>query len=121
MTEPLQPSQRRVEQVLEQGLERIQTPEEARAVVERIEQQCSGENEMDRAQVAAQKLERQRDPSENQTDAAATTIERAAQGPTDADAVAHALETTAAQAVAPTEAAPAVTEAAQAALSPARP
>jgi undecaprenyl-diphosphatase len=108
--------QQRVEQVLEHSLEKIQTPEEARAVVDRIEQQCSGETEVHRAQVAAQQVKTEA-PTEN----AAALIERAAEKPSTPDGVADALETTAAQAVAPTPAAPEVVEAAQAALSPSRP
>jgi undecaprenyl-diphosphatase len=117
MTEPLNPSQKRVEQVLEHELELIQTQDDAQAVVERIEQQCSGQTEFDRAQAAARTLEG--DAVEGQAEAAAATIERAAQAPSVADSVANALETTAAQTVAPTAAAPEVVQAAQAALSPA--
>jgi undecaprenyl-diphosphatase len=109
----------RVEQVLEHILEGIRSPEDAQAVVDRIEQQCSDETELDRGQAAARTLERQ--PADDPTEAAATTIERAARKPSAPEAVADALETTAAQSVAPTEAAPDVAEAAQAALSPSRP
>jgi undecaprenyl-diphosphatase len=119
MTEPLKPSQQRVEQVLERGLERIQTPEDAQAVVDRIEQDSAGQTEVDRATAAARALER--DEAEDQTEAAAATIERSAQVPSTPDAVANALETTAAQTVAPTAAAAEVVQAAQAALSPASP
>jgi membrane-associated phospholipid phosphatase len=121
MTEPLKPSQQRVEQVLEHGLEQIQTPDDAEAIVERIERQCSDQTEVDRARAAAQQTHTTTSATRAPTEAAATLIERAAQAPSTRDAVANALETTAAQAVAPTGAAPEVVDAAQAALSPKRP
>src|SRR5688572_12432181 len=112
MAEPLQPSQRRVERVLEHGLEQIQTPEQAREVVDRIEHQCAGETEDERGQAAAEQTAARPNP----TDAAASVIEHAS-----TDGVAGALEATAAQAVAPTPAAPKVAEAAQAAMAPGQP
>jgi undecaprenyl-diphosphatase len=109
-----QQAKQRVERVLEEGLERIQTPEVARAVVARVERLSAGDTEAERAADAA----RQTAGSANQPAAAARTIERAADdGPTTASAVAQVLEQTAEQTVAPTPAAETVVEAAQATLA----
>jgi undecaprenyl-diphosphatase len=105
---------KRVERVLEEGLERVETPEAARAVVARIEKMSAGHTEAEVAQAAANQTATAPDPAS----AAADTIERAADQPAATErAVADVLTTTAAQSVAPTRAADPVIEAAQATLS----
>jgi len=107
--------QQRVERVLEQGLERVQTPEAARAVISRVERLSRGKTEEQSGQVAVHPGA----PSETDKErAAATTIEHAAERRSPESAVAAALTTTAAETVAPTPAAPKIVEAAQAALTP---
>src|SRR5215212_1569723 len=49
---PVDPEQQRVERVLEQGLERVQTPEAARAVINRVERLSRGKTEEQSGQVA---------------------------------------------------------------------
>jgi len=96
--------EQRVERVLEEGLERIDSPEAARAVVSRLERLSKGATEAGRGDSAGQPS-----PSE-----AAATIEQAsAQG-----AVADVLDKVAEQTVAPTPAAETVVTAAQKALAP---
>src|SRR5579864_9735354 len=96
--------EQRVERVLEDGLERIDSPEAARAVVSRLERLSEGATEAGRDDSAGQPS-----PSE-----AAATIEQAsAQG-----AVADVLDKVAEQTVAPTPAAETVVTAAQKALAP---
>jgi undecaprenyl-diphosphatase len=119
VSQPVDGNQQRVERVLEEGLERVQTPEVARAVIARVERLSHGKTEEQLGQVAAEQTT-QAAPDE-QTRAAATTIEHAAEKPKPESALAAALATTAAQSVAPTTAAPKVVEAAQAALTPSAP
>jgi membrane-associated phospholipid phosphatase len=109
--EPVDESQQRVERVLEQGLERVQTPEAAHAVVTRIERLAAHKTEAGLGEAVAA-------THEGSTAAAADAIEHAAERAKPESALAAALATTAAETVAPTEAAPKVTEAAQAALTP---
>jgi undecaprenyl-diphosphatase len=104
---------KRVERVLEEGLERVETPEAARAVVARLEKMSAGHTEAELGEAAADHTVAAADP----TDAAAKTIERAAAQPTTPRAVADVLTTTAAQSVAPTPAAEPVVEAAQATMA----
>jgi undecaprenyl-diphosphatase len=112
-------SQQRVERVLEHELEQIKTPEAARAVVERVERLRGSKTESDLA-VVGEKTNAEAAPVD-QTESAAETIERAAERKRPEAALAATLATTAAQSVAPTEAAPKVVEAAQAALTPSAP
>ena len=102
---------KRVERVLEEGLERIETPEAARAVVARIEKMSAGRTEAEAGEAAANETATAADPAS----AAADNIERAAREPTGTErAVAEMLTTTAAQTVAPGPAAEPIVEAAQA-------
>jgi undecaprenyl-diphosphatase len=96
--------EQRVERVLEEGLERIDSPEAAHAVVTRLERLSKGSTEAERGDAAGQPT-----PSE-----AAATIEQTA---TDG-AVADVIEKVAEQTVAPTPAAETVVTAAQAKLAP---
>jgi undecaprenyl-diphosphatase len=106
-------AEQRVQRVLEQGLERVQTPQAAKAVVARVERLCCDLTEQDRAAAAA---------TEHHAAAqAAATIERAAQQPSTPAAVADVLAKTAVETVAPTPAAPHVLQAAQSALTPSAP
>jgi hypothetical protein len=115
VADPVDAEQQRVERVLEQGLERVQTPEAARAVISRVERLSRGKTEEQSGQIAVHPAA----PSETDKErAAATTIEHAAERRTPESAVAAALTTTAAETVAPTPAAPKMVEAAQAALTP---
>jgi undecaprenyl-diphosphatase len=108
-------AEQRVERVLEQGLERVETPRAAHAVVTRLERLAAGKTEVSRGADAA--LETATSPDEPA--AAATLIERAATAPGPAETdVAEALTEAAAQAVAPSPAAEPVVAAAQAALKP---
>jgi undecaprenyl-diphosphatase len=105
---------KRVERVLEEGLERVETPEAARAVVARIEKMSAGHTEAEAGEAAASQTATAPHPAS----AAAETIERAAKEPaTTEQAVAEVLTTTAAQTVAPGPAAELVVEAAQARLT----
>jgi membrane-associated phospholipid phosphatase len=113
-------AEQRVERVLEEGLERIDTPQAAHAVVARVERLSAGATEEERGRAAAEQTR----AAPDQAKAAATTIERAAAATSRAapdQAVARVLETVAAQTVAPSQAAEPVVEAAQAALTPAAP
>jgi len=102
---------RRVERVLEEGLERVETPEAARAVVARIEKMSAGHTEAEAGEAAANETA----TAPNPASAAADNIERAAHEPTGTErAVAEMLTTTAAQTVAPGPAAEPIVEAAQA-------
>jgi undecaprenyl-diphosphatase len=117
--QPVDESQQRVERVLEHELEQIQTLEAAKAVVERVERLGGTKTEVDVAEVGA-KVNAEA-PPRDQTEAAAETIEHAAERKRPEAALAATLATTAAQSVAPTKAAPKVVEAAQAALTPSAP
>jgi undecaprenyl-diphosphatase len=113
-------AEQRVERVLEEGLERIDTPQVARAVVARVERLSAGSTEEERGRAAAEQTRARRD----QASAAATTIERAAAAArpeAPAQAVATVLDTVAAQSVAPSQAAEPVVEAAQKTLTPGTP
>src|SRR5712691_3260724 len=111
-------AERRVERVLEEGLERIDTPEVARAVVARVERLSAGATEEERGRAAAEKTK----AAVDQAKAAATTIEHAAAATSPsaapAQVVARVLDSVAAQSVAPSQAAEPVVEAAQAVLAP---
>jgi undecaprenyl-diphosphatase len=106
--------QERIEHILEDGLQRVQTLEMAEAVVDDVERLTAGQTEAQRAQIGAERTGRAADPNVK----AAETIERAAERPTTPSAVAHVLEQAAEQTVAPTPAAPTVVDAAQATLTP---
>ena len=112
-------AEQRVEQVLEEGLERIESPGAAQAAIDRAERLSAGHTEAETGQVAAQKTA----AASDQPAAAARTIERAARKKPVAPerAVADVLTTTAAQTVAQTPAAEPVVEAAQATLAPGAP
>src|SRR5919201_4008521 len=113
-------AEQRFELVLEEGLERIDTPQVARAVVARVERLSAGSTEEERGRAAAEQTRARRD----QANAAATTIERAAAAArpeAPAQAVATVLDTVAAQSVAPSQAAEPVVEAAQKTLTPGTP
>src|SRR5919198_3495647 len=102
-------AEQRVERVLEEGLERIDSPQVARAVVARVERLSSGSTEEERGRAAAEQTRARRD----QANAAATTIERAAAAArpeAPAQAVATVLDTVAAQTVAPSRGAEPVVE-----------
>jgi undecaprenyl-diphosphatase len=117
--QPVDEHQQRVERVLEEGLERVQTLEEARAVVERIEQLTAGQTEADAHDPLAEAA-----PTEDKSEAvAAATVAGVAERPgaSKEAALAETLTTTAAETVAPTPAAPKMVEAAQAALTPSAP
>src|SRR5690348_13086189 len=66
--------ERRVERVLEEGLERISTPEAAHAVVSKLERLSAGHTEAEQGEVAAEKTAGTTDAAS----AAAGTVERAA-------------------------------------------
>jgi membrane-associated phospholipid phosphatase len=118
--EPVDENQKRVERVIEQELEQIQTPEAATAVLARVERLGGKKTEADVGATGARQTATA--APDQQTAAAADTIESSAQRhPKPEAALAASLATTAAQAVAPTEAAPKVVEAAQAALTPSAP
>ncbi len=105
---------KRVERVLEDGLERVQTPEEAEAVVARIERMSAGHTEGEVGDAAAHETAGSTSPGA----AAAQTIERAAAQPEATErAVADVLTTTAAESIAPSPAAGPVVEAAQSTLT----
>jgi undecaprenyl-diphosphatase len=111
-------AERRVERVLEEGLERIEDPRAARAVVARVERLSAGATEAERGESAAA----QTGSAADQPAAAAATIERAASRPVAPErAVADVLQTVAEQSVAPTHAAGPVVEAARATLGPGKP
>jgi undecaprenyl-diphosphatase len=96
--------------VLEEGLQRIDSPEAAHAVITRLERLSSGATEAERGEAAVP-------PSASE---AAATIERAA-APTSQASVADALEKVAEQTVAPSPAARPIVEAAQKTLAPRTP
>ncbi len=101
---------KRLERVLEEGLERVETPEEASAIVARLEKMSAGHTEAEQGDAAAHATAKAADPA----DAAAKTIERAAAQPASPEkAVADVLSTTAAESIAPSPAAAPVVEAAQ--------
>jgi PAP2 superfamily len=103
--------EQRVGRVLEEGLQRIDSPEAARAVITRLERLSEGATEAERGDAAAQRSPEQ----------AAADIERAAARPSSDAAVADVLETVAEQAVAPSPAAQPVVNAAQKTLAPKQP
>jgi undecaprenyl-diphosphatase len=100
----------RIERVIEESLQRVDSPEAARKVVERVERLAGGRTEQELAQKAAA------------TSAPAPeVVERAGACTTPERGVADVLATTAAEAVAPTPEAPRVLDAAlrpDAAVSP---
>jgi len=100
-------AERRVERVLEESLERVESPRAARKVVAHVERLARGCTEAERAQEAAAA------PA-----TAAARIEGAAQQPQPEIAVATILEEAATDTVATTPAAEPVLEAAQATLTP---
>jgi len=114
--EPVDENQQRVERVLEHELELIQTPEAAKAVLSRVERLGGTRTEAEIGAAGAQANAAA--PPVDQTEAAAETIEHAAERRRPEAALAATLATTAAQSVAPTGAAPKIVEAAQAALTP---
>ncbi|MBV9168944.1 MAG: phosphatase PAP2 family protein [Chloroflexi bacterium] len=99
--------QERVARVLEEELQRVQTPEMAEAVVEHVERLTAGQTEAQRAEAGAER-----------PGSAAETIERAAAAPSPDTAVARVLEQAAEQTVAPTPDAPSVASAAETTLTP---
>ena len=99
--------EQRVERVLEEGLERIDSPEAAHAVVTRLERLTQGTTEAERGDATGK-------PTPSQ--AAATIENAAAQG-----AVSDVIDTVAEHAVAPTPAAETVVTAAQKTLAPGQP
>jgi membrane-associated phospholipid phosphatase len=107
----------RVKRVLTEGLERVQTPEMAREVLARAERMAAGHTEADLAEVAAEETS----PARNEPLAAARSIEQAAERSAPEASVADVLSRAAEQAVAPTPAAPAVVQGAQAAFTPSQP
>ena len=85
-------AEKRVERVLEESLERIDTPQAAHAVVARVERLSAGATEEERGRAAAEQTR----AAPDQAKAAATTIERAAAATSRAapdQAVARVLET----------------------------
>jgi membrane-associated phospholipid phosphatase len=109
--------EKRVERVLEEGLERVDSPEAARAVVARIERLSAGHTEQECGEAAA----KQTATAADKPAAAAATIEHAAQPAAPERAVANVLAEAAAQSVAPTPAAEPVVEAAHATFTPGAP
>jgi len=105
-------SKLRLEHVLEDELGTIQTPDAARAVVDRVERLAAGNTEESLGEAAA-----------HAPGGAAAVVERAAEAGagTPEQSVASVLATTAAEAVAPTPEAPVVVEAAQETLREAAP
>jgi undecaprenyl-diphosphatase len=99
-----------VERVLEQGLQRVETPEAARKVVARVERLTAGQTEQERAEAAAA-----------DGASAGVAVEQAAAHGAPDQGLASALTTAAARSVAPTPEAPRVLEAAQHALQPGAP
>jgi undecaprenyl-diphosphatase len=97
----------RIERVIEESLQRVDSPEAARKVVERVERLAGGRTEQELANKAAATAA-----------PASEVVERAGACTTPERGVADVLATTAAEAVAPTPEAPGVLEAAQQALRP---
>ncbi|GAC1325428.1 MAG: hypothetical protein NVSMB2_24020 [Chloroflexota bacterium] len=115
-----EPTQKRVERALEEGLERVETPEAAQAIIDRIERLAAGQTEAERGDATAKADEHSPDPAE----AAAADIEHASAVATtvaDERAVADLLAETAAQTIASVEAAEPVVAGAQATLLPQAP
>lgn len=112
--------EQRIERVLEESLQRIDTPEAAHAVVTRLERLSDGRTEADAAKAGAQQTEGAPDAGA----AAASTVEQRAETLDSAPpehAVAEVLKTVAEQAVAASPAAEPATAGAQAALTPGEP
>src|SRR5947207_8879122 len=104
--------EQRVERILERGLERIDSPEAAHAVVTRLERLSNGATEAERGAAAGQPT----------ADEAAAKIEQtAARAPSDEATVADVLDKVAQHTVAPTPAAETMVAAAQQALAPGQP
>ena len=97
----------RIERVIEESLQRVDSPEAARKVVERVERLAGSRTEEQLGQAAATTPA---PPS--------TVVERAAEPAAPETAVASVLATAAAEAVAPTPEAPRVLQAAQQTLRP---
>src|SRR5438067_12292415 len=94
----------RVERVLEDSLQRIETPEAAHAVVSRLERLSAGQTEAERDQTAAELTA----GADDQPAAAAQAVESAAtelQTTTAVQAVSGILDRVAEQSVAPLQAA----------------
>ena len=101
--------------MLDESLERIETPEAAHAIVARVERLSAGRTEEQRGEAAAA----QTAGAPDEAAAAAQKVERAAQAPTE-KAVADVLQTIGEQSVAPSPAAEPVVEAAQSVLTPSK-
>jgi membrane-associated phospholipid phosphatase len=97
----------RIERVIEESLQRVDSPEAARKVVERVERLAGGRTEEELADKAAAT-----------STPAPEVVERAGACTTPERGVADVLATTAAEAVAPTPEAPRVVQAAQQTLRP---
>jgi undecaprenyl-diphosphatase len=97
----------RIERVIEESLQRVDTPEAARKVVERVEHLAGSRTEEQLAQAAA-----------GTSAPPAAVVEQAGASAAPDKAVASVLASAAAEAVAPTPAAPRVLDAAQQALRP---
>ena len=97
----------RVRQVLNAGIEQVKTPEEAAAIIRRVEELAAGETTGEVADAAAAVAE---------VAPPAATVEQAAQAGPPGASVAASLTTAAAQGAAPTDAAPAIAEGATDAL-----
>ena len=108
--------EQRVERVIVEGLERVDTPEAAEAVVKCVEHLSAGHTEQEQGDAAAQQTATA--PDSMKPAVAAGSIERAADDPAPDHAVANVLTEAAAHSVAPTSAAQPVVEAAQATLNP---
>jgi undecaprenyl-diphosphatase len=108
-------ARQRVERVLEESLERVDSPEAAHAVVARVERLAAGKTEEQSGEIAA----RETAPAHDEATAAATLIEHAAETSVSREGqLAETLAEAARQTVAPTPAAEPVVEAAQDKLRP---
>jgi membrane-associated phospholipid phosphatase len=112
-------AEKRVERVILEGLERVDTPEAAQAVVQCVERLSAGQTEQQQGDAAAHQTAAASDAMKPA--AAAGSIERAADEPAPERAVANVLTEAAAHSVAPTSAAQPVVDAAQATLGPTAP
>ena len=115
-----EPVEKRVERALEEGLERVETPAAAQAILDRIERLAAGQTEAERGDATANADAHAADPAE----AAAADIEHASAVATtvpDERGVADLLTETAAQTIASAEAAEPVVAGAQATLLPQAP
>ncbi|HEY3078880.1 MAG TPA: phosphatase PAP2 family protein [Chloroflexota bacterium] len=107
---PKDETQKRVERVLEEGLARIDSPEKAREVAQRLEEKAAGATEQSKAKEV-----------EQAAPTAAAAVESAARKREPTEKIAEVLVETAAQAVARTPEAPSVVEAAREAAGTKRP